>query len=288
MLLAVALTASPPLENDTAWHRLVGLIQYIGGDYAEAVNEENPVELAEQRRLMAEATAALDALGTVGEPYRPLLKSLRARVDEGVDAWGVTAGCNRLGQKILIEQKLQRGPRKTPNLARGVELWASQCALCHGITGDAQTPVAAGLNPRPANFHDADKTIWLTPYRAFNTSTFGVPGTAMAPFPLLSEEDRWSLAFHVFTLHQLPCDHVAPFASLEELAQSTDPDLAAKFGLVEVSCLRRRLPDGLGQVGGTRIAGVTWAAIASAWVVLGGLLFWRLSKSRRSTPGGTG
>jgi high-affinity iron transporter len=83
----------------------------------------------------------------------------------------------------------------------------------------------------------------LTPYRAFNTSTFGVKGTAMVAFPQLSEEERWALGFFVFTFRQPACDHVPPLATLQELAQSTDGELAAKYGEKEVACLRRQLPE---------------------------------------------
>jgi high-affinity iron transporter len=83
----------------------------------------------------------------------------------------------------------------------------------------------------------------LTPYKAFNTTSFGVPGTAMPSYPTLSEEERWSLAFFVFTLRQPPCEGTPPSASLERLANSTDDDLVKEYGQQHLACLRRKLPD---------------------------------------------
>ncbi|MBS1153939.1 MAG: Cytochrome c family protein/iron permease, family, partial [Myxococcaceae bacterium] len=54
---------------------------------------------------------------------------------------------------------------------------------------------------------------------------------------------RWALAFYAFTFRQPPCDHLPPAATLQELAQSTDEALAARYTPAEVACLRRRLPE---------------------------------------------
>lgn len=241
-LLAVLLTAGPPV-NDAAWHRMVGLLQYLHGDYAGAVAEKDGGELAEQRGLIAEAAAALDSLGERAAPYRGAVDALKARIDRGEDPRGVTQDCQSLALKILDEQKLQRGPRATPDLKQAAQAWSASCAACHGANGDAQTPIAAALTPKPVNFHDAERMQTLTPYRAFNTATFGVKGTAMVAFSAVPEADRWGLAFLAFTFRQPPCDHAPPAAALQELAQSTDEALAAKFGAAEVACLRRHLPE---------------------------------------------
>jgi high-affinity iron transporter len=82
----------------------------------------------------------------------------------------------------------------------------------------------------------------LTPYKAFNVIGFGVPGTPMPGFPTLSEEQRWSLAFYVFTLRQPPCEGTPPGLSLERLATATDPQLVAEHGEKSLACLRRKLP----------------------------------------------
>jgi high-affinity iron transporter len=244
LLLCALLNVSPPAEQaDAGWVRLVGLLQYLEGDYARAVELKDAEELAEQRGLAAEALAAADALGDAAKPYRPRLEAIRQRIDQGLEASAVVSDCGQLAQAILDEQHLQRAPKRTPDLRRAAELWAANCAVCHGETGDAKTPVAATLTPRPFNFHDPERMAALTPYRAFNTTGFGVKGTAMPAFPSLSEDERWSLAFYAFTFRQPACDHEPPRTALQVLAQSTDAALSALHTPAELPCLRRRLPE---------------------------------------------
>ncbi|HZI10777.1 MAG TPA: FTR1 family protein, partial [Myxococcus sp.] len=77
----------------------------------------------------------------------------------------------------------------------------------------------------------------------FNTTSFGVPGTSMPAWPTLSEDERWSLAFFVFTLRLPPCEGTPPRASLERLANATDEELVKQYGPEHLACLRRELPD---------------------------------------------
>ena len=38
--------------------------------------------------------------------------------------------------------------------AQAAEIWESRCATCHGAEGKGDGPAAAGLQPRPVNFHN--------------------------------------------------------------------------------------------------------------------------------------
>jgi high-affinity iron transporter len=54
--------------------------------------------------------------------------------------------------------------------------------------------------PRPANFTDPERIGGLSPFKAFNAASFGIEGTAMASFAALSDEQRWQVAFYIFSL----------------------------------------------------------------------------------------
>jgi len=54
--------------------------------------------------------------------------------------------------------------------------------------------------PPPANFTDPERMAGLSPFKAFNTASFGIEGTAMASFAAFSEEQRWQVAFYVMSL----------------------------------------------------------------------------------------
>jgi high-affinity iron transporter len=244
LLLAAPLAAADEGASDgRTWHRLVGILQYLQADYPAAVESKSEFELAEQRSFIAEATEAARDMGPRGEGFLSRLQDIKARVDKAEDPEGVSRDCGALVEDLVLAGGLARSPRSVPDLARGAQVYQQNCVACHGADGRAQVTIANTMEPRPANFHDADIMAGLTPYKAFNTLSFGVTGTAMPGFPTLSEEERWAVAFYVFTLRQPECEGNPPRASLEKLANSTDPELVQAHGQEHLACLRRKMPD---------------------------------------------
>ena len=95
-------------------------------------------------------------------------------------------------------------PGVSPSLARGAEIYQSQCAQCHGSLGRGDGPAAAGLDPRPANLADAAALYAQSPLDFYRRITIGVVGTAMPSFETpLSAEDRWAVASYA-SLLRLP------------------------------------------------------------------------------------
>ncbi len=244
LFLAVPLAlANEKAPEERTWHRLVGVLQYLQADYPLAVESKSDFELAEQRSFIAEATEAAQKLGPQAEAFLPRLQSIKARVDKAEDPQGVSRDCGLLVEDLVLAGGLARSPRTPPDLKLGERLFQENCTTCHGPDGRAQGPLAEAMQPRPANFHDEDVMAGLTPYKAFNTTSFGVPGTGMPGFPNLSEEQRWAVAFYLFTLRQPPCEGKPPRASLEKLANATDPRLVQEHGQQHLACLRRVMPD---------------------------------------------
>jgi high-affinity iron transporter len=225
-----ALVPAPPDGGDA--QRLVTVLDYVGSDYARAVKDGAVIsdfEYDEQVKFVEDArTLATAALGPAAQD--PLLAAI-ARVDTAVrakaDPVEVARACREAKAQAVARFNLRTVPTETPSLDRARTVYAQSCAVCHGATGDAQTPRAAQLDPAPASFREPARRAALSPYRVYNTLTFGIPGTAMASFEALSPYDRWALAFYVLRLGHDGEPARGPVAlSLAEQAVRTDGELA--------------------------------------------------------------
>jgi high-affinity iron transporter len=200
-----ALLPVPPDGGDA--QRLVTILDYVSSDYARAVKDGAVVseaEYDEQVKFVADAHAlAASVLPAPEGPADPLMSTI-ARVEAAVHAKAdpseVARACREAKAEAVSRFGLRTVPTETPSLEQARSLYAQSCLACHGGAGDARTPRAAQLSPPPASFHDPARLAALSPYRVYNTLTFGVPGTAMASFESLSPAERWALAFYVLRL----------------------------------------------------------------------------------------
>jgi caa(3)-type oxidase subunit IV len=95
--------------------------------------------------------------------------------------------------------------KPTPELvAKGKAIFDVQCVTCHGTQGLGDGIGAAGLNPKPRNFHSGYWRYGGAPTRIFHTLTNGSPGTGMAAYNNLSIETRYALAHYVRTFATNP------------------------------------------------------------------------------------
>lgn len=242
-LVSVGSLSAVPAQD---WHRTVSLLEYLQGDYGLALSTHDEAEMEEQRALVDEVVQQLEGLGADGAPYLDAARALKASIGRGDDAAQVAAACEALVTRLVSEQQLAQAPTHAPDLEKGAAVYARACASCHGADGRADTDTARALTPAPASFHDDEAMAGLTPYKAFNTIRFGVPGTAMTAFTDadIDGDTRWAVAFYLFTLRQPACDGAPTPEALQVLATSTDGALASRFGAAAVACLRRVMPTG--------------------------------------------
>ncbi len=229
-------------SGDESWHRLIGILQYLEADYPAAVESQSAFEMAEQRAFIAEALEGARELGPKAAPTLGTLESLQRTIERGEDPEGVSRTTQGLIEELVKLGGVVRSPRHPPDLEAGRALFAAHCALCHAADGSGDVPAAAEMEPPPANFLDDEAMGSLSPYKAFNTTSFGVTGTAMPGFPSLSEDERWSLAFFVQSMRHESCEGKPPRLSVQELAMASDLGLAERYGAGAVPCLRRELP----------------------------------------------
>jgi len=85
--------------------------------------------------------------------------------------------------------------KPTPELiAKGKNLFAVNCASCHGNAGKGDGPAAAALNPKPRDFTSGYWKYGGGVARVVRTMSEGSPGTAMAAFTSIPLEDRIAIA----------------------------------------------------------------------------------------------
>lgn len=185
--------------------QLMQLVDYIGADYADAVldgiviNEDEYREMSEFSRSIQ---ALVDTLPE-GQPRDQLTihaKELISEVDQKVSPEEVRMLITSMRQIIVSNFAGISVPRSPPDLARGADLYAEQCAGCHGKTGDGRGPLAQNLEPPPINFLDPERASQRSLYGLYNTITLGVADTSMRPYTEMTNNDRWALAFYTGAL----------------------------------------------------------------------------------------
>ncbi|KYG62585.1 hypothetical protein AZI87_14890 [Bdellovibrio bacteriovorus] len=92
-------------------------------------------------------------------------------------------------------------PPSTPaRIEAGKALYQKNCLACHGEKGDGAGPAGKMMKPKPRDFKHATFVNGDKPENVLKTIGDGIPGTAMAPFKTLSEDERASLAYYVLFL----------------------------------------------------------------------------------------
>jgi high-affinity iron transporter len=213
VFLVFLIAASTAFADDEA-RRLVALLDYLGSDYKNAVqdgkivNQDEFTEMQEFSKRTLELHKQLKETDKADKAgIEPSLQSLANQIENKADPKAVAELANDAKQKLIATYNIVPYPKQLPSLASGKAIYSENCAQCHGETGKGDGPSRATMNPKnpvPANFTDAEFMAGLSPFKAFNAISFGVENTAMASFAALSEEQRWQVAFYVLSLRFSP------------------------------------------------------------------------------------
>ncbi len=104
-------------------------------------------------------------------------------------------------------------PKLAPSndMNRGRQVYARDCAVCHGDRGQGDGPGAAGLHPRPSNFAEQEYTADRLAFSLWN----GVAGTAMPAWRELTSADLSAVAEVVREFHAAQPEPAIPQAVLD-------------------------------------------------------------------------
>lgn len=272
MLLALPLRGA--LAQDETAGRLVHLLDYIGVDYGGAVVDGAVASDAEYAEMQEFTASVVELMGSL--PQKPghdelaaQAGALRAAVDGKAPAAEVASLAAQLKTRVGALYELRLAPQRAPDVAAAAQLYAAQCAACHGAQGRGDGPAGRGLEPPPSDFHDSVRQGSQSLAMLYNTISYGVSGTAMRGFGALPEQDRWALAFYVGSLR-----HDAATRRAGEVAWQ---DGCCRDQFADLSAVASAVPD---QVGGLP-ASAALAYLRSAPQALGNSRGESLALARR-------
>ncbi|RDI97525.1 iron permease [Dyella solisilvae] len=182
------------------------MLDYLATDYAGAVHDgaiTSASEYNEMREFAGQAREHIRSLPP-SSTTPTLLRdadALVASIDAKSSSERVAQQAHALADGLLQAYPVPTAPSRAPDLARGAELYQSQCAACHGAGGHGDGPIGRTLSPRPIDFTDPTRADQRSALSLYEVITQGVAGTPMAGFASsLSSDDRWALAYYVGTL----------------------------------------------------------------------------------------
>lgn len=201
---------APSLMAAEDARKIVALVDYIGGDYKNAVRARNVINQEEYQEMKEFSSRAIELLNQLkaAEKKEPAgieadLHRLVSEIQRKGDVEVVAQLAQKIKNRLIAGYKIITYPRALPTLTAGRTVYAENCAQCHGETGRGDGAGAETMEPkepRPTNFTDGDLMNSLSPFKALNATTFGIQGTAMPDFSALTEEERWQAAFYLFSL----------------------------------------------------------------------------------------
>jgi len=194
LVLMLLLVAHPASADET--RRFLLIVDYIGSDYAAAVESGKVINAQEYQEMQSFSADALSLFAALPPPADPQtfgriqqkLRDLRGLVQRKADPTDVAGLTREIKSAIIALYQVTTFPLKSPSLKTAQKLYKENCAECHGVDGSANTTRAKELKPPPMSFQDLSVMGGLSPFKAFNVLSFGIPGTAMASFDAFSEE----------------------------------------------------------------------------------------------------
>jgi len=248
MILIGALLTFAGLSADSVpvVRRLAATSQLAAQEYAVGVVNGRVVaqaEVDEARLFLQEARRAAEQLpedggGPAIASIDSVLRLVAALAPPDTVASRVRALSTGLAERFRVT--LDELPARPPQLSRGAEIYQSSCASCHGGAGAGDGPMAAGLEPVPANLTDWKALSDQSPLDYYRRISIGVVGTAMPAFEgRLPAEDRWAVALYA-SLLRLPPPSGEPPPALTAFATTgrmSDVDVLKALGTKDLSRL---------------------------------------------------
>lgn len=203
-LLAFFLLSQSVLAGEM--ERILSMVDYVGGDYANAVSEGRVTDEFEYAEMLDFSTTVIGLWEKTAEKKNAESLSgkfvlLRSLVASKAPVSEVENLAGELKDEIVSAYGIKPYPADFPDYETGKAVYGTHCSGCHGLSGKGDGVLSENLEPPATDFTAGDVKRGLSPFKVYNTVTFGIEGTAMASFDrTLGEEEKWAAAFYVLSL----------------------------------------------------------------------------------------
>jgi high-affinity iron transporter len=189
--------------NDTAQLRqLAQLAEYIGVDYADAVENALVINEGEYQEMLEFSSMIVERVSSqIGEEQKAAIYNESLALEQAIKNKESVSNIRQIsatirGQLLAILPESLLPNRLLPEKDTQT-LFQENCVSCHGATGKGDGILAKGLSPEPTNFTDKTRAVNRSLLGLFDAISNGLDDTAMPAFTQLKEQQRWSLAFYV-------------------------------------------------------------------------------------------
>jgi high-affinity iron transporter len=213
-------------DQDVESRRIVGLIDYIIGDYHLAVGSGKEIVSQEEWLEMKVFSASVQDLFVaycsnigkntsknrqdISQQMKQLQKLIYAKSLPSV----IQKKAKFIKDKLLVDMNLSLIPEDQVNLSVGRKIFNNNCKSCHGFNGKGDTPIGQSLYPRPKDL--LEQREHLSVFKVFNLLHTGIADTSMVSFAgVLSGKEMWDVSFYVLALPYLNYKNKKSFFDIE-------------------------------------------------------------------------
>lgn len=246
LLLGVSAFGSGPAHAQTAPAQTIWrLLDYIAVDYREAVRDGEVVNDVEYQEMIEFSKSARERIAQLpATSAKQALQQQSVALEKLIAAKNppdtIAVAARAVAADLIKAYPVPLAPTAMPDLARGAQIYAAQCAACHGANGDGNGPDATGMDPPPIAFTDEARASERSLFALYQVIEQGLEDTAMTSFAHLPVEDRWAVAFYSGTLaYPNPAEgerlwkedaNLRGAFNMERLVSATPASLAATLG----------------------------------------------------------
>ncbi|MBB1354043.1 cytochrome c/FTR1 family iron permease [Pseudoalteromonas sp. SR45-5] len=197
-------SASP--NEQTKIKQIAQLAEYVGVDYVAAVGNgeildpDEYQEMTEFSHVIIEQAGQLSSQTNEFDTVKAQAKSLHTAIANKASVVDVRAASSALRESLLTFMPQLSLPTSLLPVEQTKSLFATNCSMCHGQSGQGDGPLAKNLSPEPTNFTDKERATNRSLMGLFDAVSNGIDDTPMVAFTQFNEQQRWSLAFYVGSL----------------------------------------------------------------------------------------